>query len=103
MKEYLKVEISAEDKTQAYVILDALLAKRLVTGGQIIETPARFLWKGDVVNMDYVTVTSFTVASNKAAIIESVKTVSVEEVPMVVFLSMDGNQELLDWIEATLS
>jgi uncharacterized protein involved in tolerance to divalent cations len=45
MSNYLLVQISAETKEQAYAILDALLAKKLVTGGQIIVAPARFLWK----------------------------------------------------------
>lgn len=103
MSNYLKVEISAEDKNQAYAVLDTLISKKLATGGQIIQTPARFLWKGEVVDMDYCTVTSFTLEKNKPAIIEAVKAVSVEEVPMVVFLPFDGNQELLNWVNTTLS
>ncbi len=98
----LKVEISAENREQADLILDALLAKKLVTGGQIIQAPARFLWKGEVVNMDYCTITSFTVADHKTAIIAEVKQVSAEEVPMVSFIAIDGNTELLEWIHQTL-
>ena len=55
-----KVEISAESVDDAEVLIDALLAERLVTGGQFIETPSRFLWKGEVIDQIYVTATSFT-------------------------------------------
>jgi uncharacterized protein involved in tolerance to divalent cations len=103
MKGYLKVEISAETKQQADGILNNLLAQKLVTGGQIIESPARFLWKNEVVDMDYMTVTSFTTEQHKQAIIQEVKKISVEEVPMIVFLPMDGNAELLAWIQETLA
>jgi uncharacterized protein involved in tolerance to divalent cations len=103
MSQYFKVEISAETKAQADDILNALLAKRLVTGGQIVAAPARFLWKGKIVNMDYYTVMSFTLAQHREAITATVKPVSIEEVPMITFLAMDGNPELLDWIRQTVS
>lgn len=103
MVKFYSVEISAESQDQADRILDALLAKRLVTGGQFIRTPARFLWKGDVVNMDYLTVTSFTVEKHKNKIIEIAEEISEETVPMVRFTLMEGNQKLMDWIEETVA
>lgn len=100
---YLKVEISAETQQQADDILDTLLAQKLVTGGQIIEMPSRFLWKGEVVDMNYITVTSFTTEQHKQDIIHEVEKVSIEEVPMIVFLPISGNSKLLSWIDTTLS
>lgn len=41
MEEVFKLEVSAENRKQADAILNALLDKNLVTGGQFIETPAR--------------------------------------------------------------
>jgi uncharacterized protein involved in tolerance to divalent cations len=101
--EHLQVSISAETKEQADEILNALLAKRLVTGGQILNAPARFLWKGAIVDMNYFTLTSFSLAKNKEEIIREVKKISIEEVPMVTFTCIDGNKELLRWIEKTLN
>jgi len=101
--EHLQVSISAETKEQADEILNALLAKKLVTGGQILNAPARFLWKGSVVDMNYFTLTSFSLAKNKEEIIAEVKKISIEEVPMVTFTCIDGNEELLRWIEKTLN
>ena len=97
-----KVEISAETVEDANNILNRLLDQRLITGGQIIKSPARFLWKGDVVDMDYITITSFTVDTHKAQIIEVVESVSAEEVPMICFLPFEGNRLLENWIKSTV-
>lgn len=99
---YLKVEISAETKENADEIINSLLNQKFVTGGQFIHAPARFLWKGKITDMDYFTITSFTLDKHKEAIISEVKKVSIEEVPMITFTPFDGNVELLKWIEETL-
>jgi len=62
---YLEVKISAVNHDQADTILNSLLAKKLVTGGQFIDAPARFLWKGNIQDMAYVTITSFTTDRHK--------------------------------------
>jgi uncharacterized protein involved in tolerance to divalent cations len=102
---YYKVEVSAENHVQAGVILDSLLAKRLVTGGQFIAAPARFLWKGEITNMrHYVTITSFTTGKHKEAIMADVRHTSVEDVPMITFTVLDAlNQELRDWVDQTVA
>lgn len=104
MDKYYQVYISAENKEQADTILNSLLEKKLVTGGQLLQSPARFLWKGKINDMqEYITITSFTKKIHKQAIIEDVKRISIEEVPMIQFLEFDGNEELLKWIDGTLS
>src|SRR6185312_1716119 len=101
---FYQVYISAENKEQADTILNSLLEKKLVTGGQFLQAPARFLWKGEISNMaEYVTITSFTIETHKPAVIEDVKKTSVEEVPMVQFIEFEGNPELEKWIEEILS
>jgi uncharacterized protein involved in tolerance to divalent cations len=102
--EYYEVKISAEDQIQADAILKSLLKKRLVTGGQFISSPARFLWEGQITDMpDYVTITSYTVGANIQALMDDVRRTSDEEVPMVTFVApVAMNSELQDWIDATL-
>lgn len=101
---YYEVKISAEDQAQADAILNSLLEKRLVTGGQFLHAPARFVWKGTVQDMDYVTITSYTNETHKAAIIADVQTTSRESVPMITFVAIDLlNPELIDWIDRTLA
>lgn len=100
---YYQVQISAENKEQADKILNSLLEKKLVTGGQIINAPARFLWKGEITDMDYYSITSFTTQNHKEAIIEDVRKNSIEEIPMIQFIPFEGNEELLKWIDQTVS
>jgi uncharacterized protein involved in tolerance to divalent cations len=104
MTTYFEVRISAENAGQAEVILKALLDKKVATGGQIVEAPAHFIWKGEVNTMpNYCTIWSYTIGEHKQAVIDAVKEVCVEEVPMIWFVSIDGNEELLAWIKTTLT
>jgi uncharacterized protein involved in tolerance to divalent cations len=102
MQRYYEVFISAETQEQADVILNSLLEKKLATGGQFLKAPARFLWKGNVEDMDYITITSFTTAENKDALIQDVESTSTEEVPMVRFIAVNVSPKLAAWIDETL-
>ncbi len=99
----LSITISAETKVNADEILNNLLEKKLVTGGQIINAPARFLWKDKITDMDYFTITSYTLEKHKNEIITEVQKVSIEEVPMITFTPFDGNDQLISWIKQTVS
>ena len=100
---YYEVKISAENQEQASTIMNSLLAKKLITGGQFVKASARFLWKGKVHDMAYVTMTSFTLEAHKIAIIDDVRRTSLEEVPMIWFVAIDDvNSELGEWIDRTL-
>jgi uncharacterized protein involved in tolerance to divalent cations len=101
--QFYKVEISAETQQQADVILNGLLAKKLVTGGQFISSPARFWWKGQIQDMQYITITSYTTAAQKNAIFAEVKTLSQETLPMVTFYALESNQDMYAWIRSTVS
>jgi uncharacterized protein involved in tolerance to divalent cations len=104
MNTFFEVKISAENTEQAELILKALLNKKVATGGQIMEAPAHFLWKGEINAMpNYCTIWSYTTDEHKQAVINAVKEVCVEEVPMVWFTTIDGNKELLEWISKTLA
>lgn len=103
MTTYYEVKISAESQEQADRILNSLLSKKLVTGGQFITAPARFLWKGKVQDMDYVTITSYTTDEQKEAVMEDVRKTTSEDVPMITFIAPDDlNKELRAWIDETL-
>lgn len=103
MKKYYIVNISAETQAQADKILGSLLEQRLVTGGQFLQAPARFLWRGKMTDIGYITITSFTTSEHKESVINDVRKTSVEDVPMITFVEPDDiNQELKDWIDETL-
>ena len=99
---YYQIFISAENKEQANSILDVLLAKKLILGGPILEGPAKFWWKGEIVEMGYCYILSYTIERHKEAIIEEVKKVSAEEIPMISFIPFEGNTELIKLIDDSL-
>lgn len=87
---------------QAHKILESLLAKKLATGGQFLKSPAKFLWEGEITEMNYVTITSFTIDSKRQALIDDVEATSEEEVPMIRFVAVDVNEKLAIWVRQTL-
>jgi uncharacterized protein involved in tolerance to divalent cations len=97
------VLISAENREQAILLLDALLEKKLILGGPILEGPAKFWWKGEIVSMDYCYILTYTVETLQQAVIEECERISAEEVPMVSFMPFEGNQKLKELIAQTLS
>jgi uncharacterized protein involved in tolerance to divalent cations len=105
MTTYYEIKISAENQEEADTILNSLLENKLVTGGQFIVAPARFLWKGEITDMqEYVTIVSYTTDKHKEAVIADIRKTSAEEVPMITFVAPnDLNQELRDWIDRTLA
>jgi uncharacterized protein involved in tolerance to divalent cations len=58
----------------------------------------------EIQDMDYVTITTFATDKQKVAIIEDIRLNTDEEVPMVVFTSIDeSNSELMTWVRETLA
>src|SRR3989344_5039725 len=96
------VLISAENREQATVLLDALLEKKLVLGGPILEGPAKFWWKGEIVEMSYAYVLTYTTEKLKDEVMRVAGEASEEEVPMISFILFEGNPELLKLINDTL-
>jgi uncharacterized protein involved in tolerance to divalent cations len=101
--QYYQVLISAENKEQATTILDALLAKKLILGGPIIEGPAKFWWKEKIVEMNYGYIITYTTETLKQAVIEETTKTSQEEVPMISFIPFEGNDKLIELIHETLA
>lgn len=99
---YYQVFASAENKEQAAAILNALLEKRLVLGGPILEGPAQFWWKGERIEMGYAYLLTYTTEKHKEAVMITVSEASKEEVPMISFIPFEGNSELLTLIDRTV-
>jgi uncharacterized protein involved in tolerance to divalent cations len=99
----IQVFISAPNKEQADEILDTLLSKHLVAGGLITNGPSRYWWQGKIEEAVYFNISAFSKVSNKQNIIEVVKSISYDEVPMIWFVNIDGNVEFLEWIESGIS
>ena len=99
---YYQVLISAENRSQATKILDTLLEKKLILGGPILEGPAKFWWKGKIVNLDYVYLVTYTKENLKDEVTKVAEAASAEEVCMISYLPFEGNKKLLELIDKTL-
>jgi hypothetical protein len=55
-----QVLISAELRTQGLRLLEHLISKHLIFGGPVLNGPARFLWKNEIVEHDYCWIVTFT-------------------------------------------
>ncbi len=113
--QYYQVFISAEQTIQAQRILDALMAKQLVSGGPILGGPAKFLWNFEdsdvpehlrekkllVVEQDYKFIVTYTREDLKETLVDVAEAASLEEVCMISFLPMEPNRALRSLLDAT--
>ena len=100
---FIQILISAENKKQANQILNALLKDKLVIGGLMIESPSKFWWKGKIIKINYCNIVTFSMEKHVKRIIEKVKEISIEEVPMVSATTiLYGNKEFFNWISSTI-
>jgi len=113
--QYYQVFISAEQTTQAYRILDQLLARQLVFGGPVVGGPAKFLWnfkESDVpegmrqhklftLEQDYNYIISYTREDLREELVEVAESAALEEVCMISFLPMEPNRSLRLLLEAS--
>ncbi|MFD8340150.1 hypothetical protein ACFV42_47375 [Streptomyces solisilvae] len=113
--QYYQVFISAEQTSQAFRILDALMAKQLAFGGPVVGGPAKFLWnfkESDVpaemreqklftVEQDYNYLITYTREDLKEELIDVAESASLEEVCMISMLPMETNKSLRQLLDAT--
>ena len=113
--QYYQVFISAEQTTQAYRILDQLLARQLVFGGPVVGGPAKFLWNfkdSDVpegmrqhklftLEQDYNYIISYTREDLKEELVEVAESAALEEVCMISFIPMEPNRSLRMLLDAS--
>jgi len=64
---FYQVLISAELRTQGLRLLEHLIMKHLVFGGPVLNGPARFLWKNEIVEHDYCWIVTFTVRTSRTS------------------------------------
>lgn len=100
--QYLQTFISAETREDAKTILDALLKEKVVLGGPVLQGPASFWWKGEVVEMDYVYLLTYTREDLQEEVNRIAEETSGEEVCMISHIPFEGNQKFIQLLEDTL-
>ena len=96
---FYQVLISAELRTQGLRLLDRLLRKHLIFGGPVLNGPARFLWKNEIVEHDYCWIITFTREDLRDELIREAETESAEAICMISFSPLDGSPVLQALLE----
>ncbi|MFB6116367.1 MAG: divalent cation tolerance protein CutA [Candidatus Nanosalina sp.] len=99
---YIKAVISATSKQEADRISDMLIRDNLIAGTMIHSGPSRYHWEGDIVEKEYFRVQGHTLERHKKEIIRKVEDIHEDEVPIIEFTEVDGNQGFLDWIKESV-
>jgi periplasmic divalent cation tolerance protein len=98
-----KVRISANSDDEAKYISDHLINKKLVAGCLINSGNSRFHWKGDIKQQEYYNIQAYTVSSLKQDIISEVKDLHSDDVPIIEYTDIEGNEDFIDWIETSVN
>jgi hypothetical protein len=88
---FYQVLISSELRTQGLRLLEHLISKRLIFGGPVLNGPARFLWKNEIVEHDYCWIVTFTREDLRDELIREAEKESAEAVCMITFTPFDGS------------
>jgi hypothetical protein len=88
---FYQVLISAELRTQGLRLLEHLISKHLIFGGPVLNGPARFLWKNEIVEHDYCWIVTFTREDLKEELIREAEEESAEAICMISFTPFEGS------------
>lgn len=111
--QYYQVLISAEQTSQAFRIMDALMARQLAFGGPYVTGPAKFLWnfkdseaddslrqhKLYTLEQDYGFIITYTREDLKQELIDVAESASMEEVCMISMMPMEANRSLQNLLD----
>jgi uncharacterized protein involved in tolerance to divalent cations len=100
---YSHVLISAENVEQANTILDALLEKKIIFGGPVLQGPAKFWWKGEICEMNYAYILTYTREDLVEQMTTEAEQASSEEVCMISCMPMEANDALIKLLDATFT
>src|SRR5258705_9478191 len=96
---FYQVLISAELRTQGLRLLEHLIMKHLVFGGPVLNGPARFLWKNEIVEHDYCWIVTFTREDLRDELIKEAEMESAEAICMITFSPFDGSPAMQALLE----
>ncbi|MBV8468302.1 MAG: hypothetical protein JOY60_00370 [Burkholderiaceae bacterium] len=96
---FVQVLISAELRTQGLRLLEHLISKHLIFGGPVLNGPARFLWKNEIVEHDYSWIITFTREDLKDELIKEAEVESAEAICMITFTPFEGSPAMQALLE----
>ena len=98
-KRYFMGIINSPSESEAREILETILRERLIAGGTITKAKSIYKWKGNIEDEDYYSITVYTNSRNRRKIIDAVRKISVEELPLVIFSRINSDRKIYEWIK----
>jgi periplasmic divalent cation tolerance protein len=100
LKEYFVALISATSKEEAQKIMLHLAERHLIAGGLITNGDSAYWWNNKLVEKIYYNISAFTMDKHKQKIIEEVRSIHSDEVPIITFTKIDdANPDFLEWVK----
>jgi periplasmic divalent cation tolerance protein len=94
-----KVRISAGTEKEAQEISDKLIEMKLVAGTLITSGKSRYHWEGEIEQQEYFNIQAYSKEELKDKIIEEVEEMHSDDVPIIEFIEIEGNQKFLNWVK----
>lgn len=94
-----KVRISASSKEEGKKISDKLIEAQLVAGTLITSGKSRYHWEGEIEQQTYYNIQAYSLEELKQEITQKVESMHSDDVPIIEYIEIEGNQKFLDWVE----
>lgn len=98
-----KVRISAGSKDEAKKISDELIEEELVAGTLITSGESRYHWEGEIEHQKYYNIQAYSLGELKQEITEKVESTHSDDVPIIEYIDIEGNQKFLDWVKESVN
>ncbi len=99
---FIAVYITYKDKEEAEKIVRYLLEKKIIVCGNIFPIKSFYLWKGKIENADEFVSIVKTKNENLEKLEKEVKRLHSYEVPCIIKIDVDANEEFEEWINEEL-
>ncbi|MCA9385491.1 divalent-cation tolerance protein CutA [Candidatus Dojkabacteria bacterium] len=102
---FLLLYVTAGDYKEAQLIVDTLLEKKLIACGNIVENmKALYWWENAIQRDDEVIIIAKTSRKKFKSVESCVKEIHSYDCPCIIGLPIvEGSQEYLEWIDASVS
>ena len=98
----LLIYITCKDESEAKTVSEHLLKKRLIACVNIFPIESMYLWRGEINRGKEFVVIVKTLEKKFDEIKEEIKRIHSYEIPCILKIKVDANEEFLEWVRNEL-
>ena len=103
MKDMVLMYITCKDNEEAEKISRGLLEKRLIACSSMLPVKSMYWWQGKMQNDDEVVIIAKTNEKNFSKVKTEVKKLHSYQIPCILKIGAEANEEYDDWVENEIS